>query len=98
MNKLALALVVVVILLVGIGWAATAHFPNASDSTTSASTTTNASTTTSATSSPVASAPVVATTISDGNSSGNWLADSPAFVGNSTKIDYPPDYGEIANF
>jgi len=95
MNKLALAVVVVAILLVGIGWAATAHFPDAPDSTTSASATTTATTTASP---PVTSASIVATTVSDGNSSGNWLSDSPAFVGNSTKIDYPPGYDAIANF
>ncbi len=95
MNKLALAVVVVAILLVGIGWAATAHFPSAADSTPSASATTSA---TSTASSAVTSASMVATKVSDGNSSGNWLADSPAFVRNSTKIDYPPDYGAIANF
>ena len=93
MNKLALAVVVVAILVVGIGWAATAHFPDAPESSTSAS----APTATTAPS-PVTSASMTATTISNGNSSGNWLSDSPAFVANSTRIDYPPDYGAIANF
>ena len=94
MNKLALAVVVAVILIVGIGWAATAHFPDA-ESTTGASETT---TTPAASSSPVTSASITATTVSDGNSPGDWLTDSPAFVGNSTRVDYPPDYRAIANF
>lgn len=94
MNKLALALVVVTILLVGIGWAATAHFPEAPVSSTS----TSATTAVTPASLPVAPTSIVATTVSSGNSSGNWLTDSPAFGGNSTKIDYPPDYGAIASF
>ncbi|MDA4117495.1 MAG: CAP domain-containing protein [Thaumarchaeota archaeon] len=31
------------------------------------------------------------------NSAGSWLPDDPAF-GNSSKIDYPPDYSILANF
>jgi len=31
-------------------------------------------------------------------SQGAWLSDNPAFVGNSSKIDYPSDYGALANF
>jgi uncharacterized protein YkwD len=96
MNKLALGVVVVAILLVGIGWAATAHFPEGADSpTTSTSAAISAVTTDS---SSVASASIVATKISTGDSPGSWLPDSPAFSGNSSKIDYPPDYGDIANF
>jgi len=30
--------------------------------------------------------------------SGSWLADNPSFVGNSSTIDYPPDYGVLVNF
>jgi len=93
MNKLALAVVAVALLLVGIGWAATAHFPNVSDSSMIASATSALTT-----ASFVTSSSVVATSISVGNSSGNWLADSPAIVGNSSRIDYPPDYRTIANF
>lgn len=93
MNKLALAVIVIAVLLIGVGWAAIAHFPQAPDSTTSASTTNR----TSAASPPLTSS-IVATMISQGNSSRNWLADSPAFVSNSTRIDYPPGYGAIANF
>jgi uncharacterized protein YkwD len=96
MNKLALAVAVGVILLVGIGWAATAHFPEGTDS----STTTSGSETPAMTSdsASVASSSLVATEVSSGNSSGSWLSDSPAFSGNSSKIDLPPDYGAIANF
>jgi uncharacterized protein YkwD len=97
MNRLALAVVVVAILLVGIGWAATAHFPDGSASSTSTAADSATSTVTTA-SSLVTSASVVATKIFVGNSSGNWLPDSPAFAGDSSKIDYPPDYGAIANF
>jgi uncharacterized protein YkwD len=93
MNKLALGVVVVAILLVGIGWAATAHFPEGTDSPT---TSTSATSVTTTDSSSVAS--VVATMISTGDSPSSWLSDSPAFSGNSSKIDYPPDYGAIANF
>ncbi|HEV2389109.1 MAG TPA: hypothetical protein VGS04_00130, partial [Nitrososphaerales archaeon] len=93
MNKIALAVVVIAILLVGVGWAAIAYLPGTSDSTTSAP----ATSTTSGGSSPVTSS-VVATMISAGNSSRNWLTDSPAFLASSIRIDYPPNYGEIANF
>jgi len=40
---------------------------------------------------------VIATT-SQGTSNGDWLTDDPAFIGNSSTIDYPPDYGALANF
>jgi uncharacterized protein YkwD len=92
MNKLALAVVVAAILIVGIGWAAAAHFPD------TGSTSRTSETTTAASSVQVTSASITATTVSDGNSPGDWLSDSPAFVRNSTRIDYPPDYGAIANF
>src|ERR1700693_4773671 len=95
MNKLAMGVVVGVILLVGIGWAATAHFPAGIDSSTTSSSETSAMTSNSAS---VASSSVVATEVSSGNSSGSWLSESPAFSGDSSKIDYPPDYGAIANF
>ena len=95
MNKLASGVVVVVVLLVGIGWAATAHFPAGTGSPTTSPSATSAMTTDS---SSVAFASSVTTKTSAGNSTGNWLSDSPAFVGNSSKVDYPPDYGAIANF
>jgi uncharacterized protein YkwD len=94
MNKLVLGVVVVVILLVGIGWAATAHFTSGAGSSTTSTSATSSVTD----SSSVASAPIAATEVSTGNSPGNWLSDSPAFAANSSKIDYPPDYGAIANF
>jgi uncharacterized protein YkwD len=93
MNKLALAVIVVAILLVGIGWAATAHFSDAPSSSTTTDSASTATTTPDSTSSSI-----VATSVSVGNSSGNWLLDSPAFVGSSTTIDYPPGYSAIANF
>jgi len=94
LNKLTLAVVVVTILLVGVGWAATAHFPDAPSSTTTAG-----SASTETTASPAVTSPsVVATSVSVGNSSGDWLTDAPAFVGGSTTIDYPPGYSAVANF
>jgi uncharacterized protein YkwD len=97
LNRLALAVVIVAILLVGIGWAATAHFPVDSDLSTNTSANSATSTPTTA-SSLVTSSSVVATRISAGNSSEDWLSDSPAFVRSSSKIDYPPDYDAIAAF
>lgn len=79
MHKLTIPVIVVAILLVSIGWAATTRFPTG--------------TTPSSSGSPPPSAKIV-----DGSSSPNWLTDDPAFVGDSSKIDYPSDYGTLANF
>jgi uncharacterized protein YkwD len=87
MNKVAPAVVVVVILLVALGWAALGHFPDGPSPSAS----------TSATSAATPSSSADATTAT-GGFSGSWLSDNPAFVGGASKVDYPPDYSEIAAF
>jgi uncharacterized protein YkwD len=84
MNKLAIVVLVVAILLISVGWAATAHFPNGADSSSLSASTTSASS--------------EAANSTKSGSQGNWLSDVPAFVGSAPKIDYPPDYGALANF
>ncbi len=37
-------------------------------------------------------------TTSQSASPGSWLSDSPEFFGNTSKIDYPSDYGALANY
>lgn len=84
MRNLTVAVVVVGVLLVTVGWAATTHFPAAPVAPTNATTTTESS--------------VDAPTSSSGLNAGDWLADNPLIVGHSAKIDYPPDYLALENF
>jgi uncharacterized protein YkwD len=87
MRNLTVAVIVVAILLVTVGWAATAHFPVGPDATT-----------TSTESTTVTDSSVDAPSSTGGSSSGDWLTDSPIIVGQSAKIDYPPDYLALENF
>ena len=49
-------------------------------------------------SSAVAASSFSASTSSTAPVSGNWLVDSPSFVGSSAKIDTPPNYQTLLNF
>jgi uncharacterized protein YkwD len=83
MRNLTLGVVVVVILLVTVGWAATTRFPT--NLATSATSTTVQSS--------IDSPPVNST-----SNAADWLTDSPIIVGTSAKIDYPPGFLVLENF
>jgi uncharacterized protein YkwD len=89
MRNLTVGVIVVAILLVTVGWAATAHFPVGPG----ASTVAGSASSTSASDSSVDGLP----STSDSNA-GDWLTDSPIIVGQSAKIDFPPDYLTLENF
>ncbi len=95
MGKLTIWVFAGVSLLIIIGWAATSYFPSGVSLT---STSTSSGSATTLSHSPASGASSSAATKSQSASSGSWLPDSPAFVGNASKIDYPPGYGELANF
>src|SRR6266566_7947437 len=59
---------------------------------------TSASSVATSTSSSIAGVSPTPKTNSPVASPGKWLLDNPAFVGNSSKIDYPPYYAVLANF
>jgi uncharacterized protein YkwD len=91
MVKLATGVVAVVVLVLVLGWAVSTHlpsgmiFPSVGTSATSAS-------------SSGLGGPSGVLGNSQNLPSGKWLADNPAFVGNSSKIDSPPYFAVLANF
>ena len=89
MRNLTVGVIVVAILLVTVGWAATTHFPVGP----AASTLAGSARSTGATDSSVDGLP----STSDSNA-GDWLTDSPIIVGQSAKIDFPPDHLALENF
>ena len=79
-----------IILVFFIWWAASMYSPNGINNTAPGTATTSES-------SPSSSSLGVSST-SKGGPSENWLSDNPAFVGNNSKVDYPPEYNVLANY
>jgi uncharacterized protein YkwD len=92
LSKAASGLLAGAVLLIIVVWAASTYFPIDVDH---AATGTSASTSTPyparGVSSILGNEPQTATPE-------NWLTDSPTIVGNSSTIDYPPDYVVLTNF
>src|SRR6267143_4336441 len=93
MVKRVAAGVAAAIALLLVVWAVSTHLPNGIGYTRAG---TSASTPATSTSSSISGVPPIPKTSSPGASPGKWLQD-PAFVGNSSKIDYPPFYAVLAN-
>lgn len=85
MGKLTTAAAVVLLLIIA-GYGVIIYLPNGFHLPTAGSSETTATTS------------ALSLTGSQSAISGGWLTDNPSFVGNSSKIDYPPDYGVLANF
>lgn len=105
MGKLTTAAAVVILLIIA-GYGVITylpgglHLPTAGSSVTSATTSALSSNPGASSSAQVSSTGTQTTNLtgSQGAISGIWLTDNPSFVGNSSKVDYPPDYGVLANF
>jgi uncharacterized protein YkwD len=94
MAKLAIGVLAGATLLLILVWAASSQLPNGLSWPPLGKTATSAT----SISSSVASLPASVAPNYQSASSGKWLANDPAFVGNSSKIDHPPDYAVLANF
>jgi uncharacterized protein YkwD len=94
MVKRVAAGVAAAIALLLVVWAVSTHLPNGIGYPGAG---TFASTTATSTSSSISGVPPIPKTSSPSASPGKWLQD-PAFVGNSSKIEYPPFYAVLANF
>ncbi len=79
------------VLIVVVAWACGTYLQYGFDKTTAVTSSTSVE------GSPASATSSVATG-GQGGSPLNWLPDNPSFVGNSSKIDYPPEYGALANF
>ena len=107
MGKLTIAVFAILALLV-LAWAANARFPNGFDlnlgstatATSTSSTTTSSFGNSSSIQTAISVAQSTAPSITNSRSAlpGDWLSNSPSFSGNSSTIDYPPDYSALANF
>jgi len=106
MNKVAIGVTIVIILLLGaLGWAASTHLPNGNNNpsaTTQASSAAISTTPVSPSNSSTLSSSEVASSQSTSTAQstyiGNWLSDDPSFVNGSSKIDYPPDFAALKNY
>jgi len=94
MGKPAIGLLAGIVLLTVVVWATVAYLPigvNHSSTSTSSTPAPTPASSSAGVSSILGTKPQTATPE-------NWLSDSPALVGNSSKVDYPPDYATLANY
>ncbi len=82
-------------LFVIVVWAASTYFPVGAGHTLAGSSVT---TTTSPASSSAGGVSAILGTKSQSATPEDWLQDNPAITGNSTKLDYPPDYAVLVNY
>ncbi|HVC26649.1 MAG TPA: CAP domain-containing protein [Nitrososphaerales archaeon] len=91
MSSLTTKVLAAFVLVVVIAWAGGTYLQYGLDRTPAGTSSASAEASTSGSSSSVV-------TSAGGGPSASWLPDNPALVGNSSKIDTPPDYGALANF
>jgi hypothetical protein len=92
MRKPGLGLLAGAVLIIVVVWVASTNLPiDVGQASTGTSASTSASSPASGVSSILGNEPQVATAES-------WLTDNPTIVGNSSNVDYPPDYAVLANF